>query len=608
MKKGVAAVFVIVLLSSTAVAGTVFNATSLSSDQERAFFSDDHDVDVSQVANPNKPENFVKVSDISYYTTKPEYEIGNTTLFEYQQHSLSEMETGVRESFAIGRSQITDSSIIRDAHVTFLGIHGGAMSLARSDASGSNALENTYLIGSKGTVLSLLDYRIRHDIPPDDYCEPKYKTTDQIDYDRDNDTETVWTDGSQTCYRYDMEVEENRTAYIGEESFSGEENIQYSDLTSNSKEELVINGSVSVRVNETRIDRDWDPTTLYADGWDDGDWDNTTHAPTLHQEDSVQLSSRSYDTLVTDTGDLDLHQRVININNETSHVVLTLDGPRGNNTVRTEHLMNRLLWSHLTIGSDTAFVDSTWRTYSSRQYQDGYLLAENGSNTIQSPPQVPRTYLIGTDRRPTINKIDGSSSVSGSQVMGFEGYNVTLPQKNHSEVTINPTVPIEYSNIVIRDAPGNVTSLTTIHGQKIDVDVDEVVQYRQPNVSITELSDGDRVKIHVEDPVTNQPLDGRQVRLYGIEPQRTDAGGVAVTNASGDLVGERTNSLVRARVLRDDWENPSGSVFYGEVVTSRTFFPNLLILERARALLETILVVTPLIFLYGYIRHFGLFE
>ncbi|WP_220132644.1 hypothetical protein [Halorhabdus salina] len=607
MKKGVVALLV-VLVSSTAVTGAVFTATTLSSDQERAFFSDDHDVDVSQLANPNKPENFVKISDIAYYTTKPEYEIGDATLFEYQQRSVSDMETDLRTSFAIDRSQVSNSDIIKNAHITFLSFHGGAMSLARSDAHGSNALENTFVIGSEGAVLSHLDYRIRDDIPPDDYCEPKQKVTHQRDYDNDSVAETVWDDGSQTCYRYSMAVEESRTASIGGASFSGDNVIHYSGLTSNAKEDFRIDGSVSVRVYETRIDRDWDPITMFADGWSDGDWDKTTRSPTLHQEDSVSLSSRSYDTLVTDTGDLDVHQRVIRVNNESSHLVLTLDGPRASNTISTGHLMNRLLWSHLTIGSDTAFVDSTWRTYSSRQYQHGVRYTKDGSSSVQSPPQVPRTFLIGADRRPTVNAIDQSSSCSCSKVIGFEGYNVTLPQTNHSDVTFDPSVPIEYSRIVIQDAPGNVTSLTTIHGQEVDVDVDEVIQYRHPNVSITGLSDSDRVKIHVEDPDTNQPLGGRQVRLYGVEPQRTNANGVAITDASGNVVGERTNTLVRARVLRDNWENPSGSVFYGETVTSRTFLPKLLLLERAHTLLGTILVVTPLIFLYGYIRHFGLFE
>ncbi|WP_158855338.1 hypothetical protein [Halorhabdus sp. CUG00001] len=606
MKKELVALLV-VLVSITAVTGAMVTATAVSSDQERAFFSDDDDINGSQLSNPNEPENFVKIADIPYYTTKPEYEIGNTTLFEYQKDSLDNIDSDLRSSFVLDRSETTDSNIIKDAHVTFLGIHGGAMSLARSGRHGSHALANTFVIGSEGTVLSHLDYRIREDIPPADYCGPKDKDTRTRDYDNDSVVETFWIDGSQTCYRYSMEVEDTRRVSIGGRSFSGEDTIQYTGLTSNSKVDLSMRGSVSVRVTETRIYRDWNPRTRYADGWSDGYWDSTTGSPSLYREDSVSLSSASYDTLVTDTGDLDIHQRIINVNNETSHIVLTLDGPRGNNAVRTKHLMDRLLWSHLTIGSGTAFVDSTWRTYSARQYTQARRFTESGSNTIHSPPQVPRTFLIGTDRRPTINPVDRSSSVSSSQIIGFEGYNVTLPQTNHSEVTIDPSVPIEYSRLVIQNAPGNVTSLRTIHGKRVEVDVDEVLQYRQPNVSITAISDN-RVKIHVEDPATNQPLGGRQVRLYGVDPNRTNPNGVAITDASGDVVGKRTNTLVRARVQQDDWESPTGSVFYGQTVASRTFLPNVLLLERAHSLLETILLVAPLVFLYGYIRHFGLFE
>lgn len=607
MKKGMAALLVVLLVSSTAVAGSVFISTTLSSDQERAFFSDDHDVNANQLTNPNEPENFVKISDIAYFTTKPKYEIGNTTLFEYQQRSLSDMDTGLRASFSIQRSRLTDSSIIKDAHVTFLSIHGGAMSLATSGYVGSNPLQNTFLIGSDGAVLSHLDYRIRDSVPHDDYCDPRSVTTRQIDYDNDSVDETVWTDGSQTCYEYSMSVDQQRSLSIAGSSFSGTDVIQYTGLTSNTKQSLNLTGEISVRVNETRIVRDWDPTTSPANGWNDGDWDSTTYPPTLHQSDSVRVSSQSYDVLVTDTGDLDVHQRVI-VDDESSHLVLTLDGPRGSTSVRTSHLMNRLLWSYMTIGSDAAFLDSTWRSYSRRQYHLGARHTDQGTSIVHSPPQVPRTFLIGADRRPTINAVNQSSSTSGSQVMGFEGYNVTIPQHNHSEVTINPSTPIGYSRIVIQDAPGNVTSLTTIHGQTVDVDVDEVLEYREPNVTMTGFDSANRVRIHVEDPVTNQPLSGRQVRLYGLEPQNTNANGVAITDSSGNVVGERTNTLVRARVLRDDWQNPSGSIFYGESVISRTFLPNLLLLERAHVLLGTILLVTPLIFLYGYIRHFGLLE
>lgn len=568
----------------------------LTDEQARIFHSDDQDQDPKHVSGDAEEGTvYAKVSDIAYRTTKPQYEIDGTSLYEYQRDSLNRLDTGKRKSRTLPSSETESGDMIKDAHVTLLGIHGGAQ--PRLGTSKSNQKSDyPLLIGSRGKVLNHADYRIRPGIPPGNHCTDTDWDYHYRDIDGDNETESVRVDGDKTCYQYKLIHKIDRWVTVdGKQFTSGGDEISYSGLSSNDKQTLTVHAEITVRVKRTEINKDWDD----IGGWDVVDRDKDRN----HRFEQIEVTD-STEVLVTDAGDLDIEQTVIEVNDDTKHVVLTLDGPHGANKVSRNQLLNRQLWSYLTLGDDH-YVKGTWGTYSVRQYHRTTNHTSHGQDTDHDPPHVPRTYLVGVDRNPTIATT--RSVPSEASVIGFEGYNIDTSQSTHEYVSVNTKQPLAYRRIVISNAPERVTSMITIHGQEIDVDVTNRIQYRQPKITI-EQADGNRVRIHVEDPKTGDPLTGRRVYLYGGTPTSTTADGHAVTNENGNLYATRTNPFIRARTGRDDWRSTASDTFYDKSSASKTFLPEVLLLERTYKLVSTVALVSPIIFLYFYIRHFGFFE
>jgi hypothetical protein len=345
--------------------------------------------------------------------------------------------------------------------------------------------------------------------------------------------------------------------------------------------------------------------------WDDskagGKWvkQGTSTNPNFEKKSTTVTDSTQ--VLITDAGRLDIEQTVIDQGENTKHIILTLDGPHGDTTVSRSQLQNRLLWSYLQISS-SQYIDATWRTYSMKQYERTRLHTSSGTSTDNSPPHVPHVYAIGADRKPTVETSSGTTT--DATVIGYQGYNVDTAQAVQPDVSFTPKQPIAYNRIVIANAPSAVDSVLTLHGQSIPVSVDTTKEYRQPKLTISETGDENRLKIHVEDPVTGSPLTGRRVKLFGANPASTstDADGYAITDAAGDVYATRTNTYVEARVERDDWRRGSGSVFYDESSTAATFLPETNLVARSHSLVLTLVMLTPLIFMYFYIRQFGFFE
>ncbi|ELZ95938.1 hypothetical protein C440_06597 [Haloferax mucosum ATCC BAA-1512] len=568
----------------------------LSDEQARIFHSDDQEQNPASISGDVESGTaYAKVSDITYRTTKPQYKIDGTSLYEYQRDSLDRLSTDERSSRTLPSSETKDSGVIRDAHVTLLGVHGGAQPRLGTNGH-SQQSDYPLLIGSRGKVLNYADYRISPSMPPENHCtDPDWEYSHR-DIDGDNETERVRRDGFKTCYRYELHHKVDRWVTIEGERFDeGGDTISYRGLSSNDKQTLTVHAEITVRIARTAIEKDWDD----IGGWDVFDVDRDRN----HRFEQTEVTD-STEVLVTDAGSLDVQQTVIEVDNETKHLVLTLDGPHGPDGVNRNQLLNRRLWSYLALGDDQ-YVTGTWGTYSVRQYHRTTKHTNDDRDVDHDPPHVPRTYLVGVDRNPTVTSTEYSTTEAS--VIGFEGYNVKTSQIPQKHVSIEPKQPVAYRRIVISNAPKTVTSMVTIHGQEIDVDVTNRIQYRQPEIAIEHVH-GKRVRIHVEDPKTGEPLTGRRVYLYGGTPESTSADGYAVTNENGDLYASRTGPFIRARTERDDWRTTAGDVFYDKHTASKTYLPEVILLERTYDLVSTVALVSPLIFLYFYIRHFGFFE
>lgn len=573
---------------------------SLSGAEERVFLSGDIDKDPDSVSGDlsDGGKTFAKIGDLTFRTSRPQYEISDTKLHEYQRNSLSRLDTNVRHSRTMPQSDQRNTALIKNAHVTLLGIYGGAQP---QFSSGSSPM----FIGADGTVLNHADYRVPEDIPKDDWCSGKSYDTADWDVDKDGRDEEVYLDGSQTCKKYELHTKMDRWVTVDGKRISGGDTISYSGLSSNSPQQLTVHAEITVRVERITEKYDWDPHGRYGGGPSDGSWDQSQRVDDRYRFDRIQVSD-SQEVVVTDAGDIDVEQTVVETEGNTKHLILEIQGPRNGRTVSQSKLEDRKLWSYLAMGSDHS-VDGTWRTYSTRQYDSVTLYEPDGDvSTDPSPPHVPQTRLVGTDRKPTVTAVGSSSDKT--QVIGHQGYNVDVSQSLHANVKITPRQPVAYERIVITDAKQPVTDLVTIHGQPVPVDVDTRVERRKPSVTIRQVNSGDSLQIHVEDPKTGQPISGRKVNLQGAVPKSPTASGNAVTDANGNVEATRVNAYVQATVDHDDFQSISNGAFYDKSSAERTFIPDVILLSRLHSLVLTLALITPLLFLYGYIRHFGFFE
>lgn len=604
MSSRVARLCVVVVLVAGFAAPT---GAALSADEKRVFFSGDTDRKPSKVAGDINSDDtaYAKAADIPYRTTKPQFSIDGKKLYDYQKRSLNRLDTGARKSRTLPFSKTRDRTLVKDAHVTFLGIHGGAQPRLGTGVGGVVTSSYPMLIGTTGKVLNHADYRIAKGVPKSNYCTSKDYDKDWVDDDGDDlPDDYEYTDGDQSCFKFELHHHMDRWVTVNGHRFSSDSDvIPYSGLSSNSKQTLTVHARITARVERTKIKKDWDPYGAHADDTGSGDWDVTGRSTDADfRKDQFEVTD-TQQVLVSDTGSLTVDQTVIE-QDGTKHVVLTLTGPSGSVKVTRSQLLDRLLWSYLRLGS-SQYIDSTWRTYSMKQYHQTQLHTASGTSTDSSPPHVPRTYLIGLDRRPTIRS-SGSASTD-ADILGYEGYNVDTSQSVQSGVSLEPEQPIVYKRIVITNAPGPVNSLLTLHGQSKSVGVDERVDYRQPEISITEVG-GTTLKIHVQDPKTGKPIAGRRVKLFGAQPKSPGSKGYAVTNSKGNAYAKRTNAYVEARVERDSWRHPSGGAFYDKSTTSKTFLPDVKLVSHTHSLFMTMLLVTPLAFMYFYIRQVGVLK
>ncbi|MDQ2074693.1 Ig-like domain-containing protein [Haloarcula sp. H-GB4] len=461
-------------------------------------------------------------------------------------------------------------------------------------------------IGADGTVLNHADYRVPEDIPRDGSCSGKDYDTSDWDVDEDGRDEEVYIDGSQTCWEYELHTEMKRWVTVDGRRISGGDTISYSGLSSNSPQQLTVHAEISVRVERTTKKYNWDPHDGYGDAPSDGTWQRSqTDVDDRYRFDQIQVSD-SQEVVVTDAGEIEVEQTVVETDGNMKHLILTIQGPRNGQTVSPSKLEDRKLWSYLAMGSDYS-VDGTWRTYSTRQYDSVNLYEPDGDVSMDSnPPHVPQTQLVGMDRKPTVTAV-GSGSAK-TQVIGYQGHNIDVSQSLQSGVEITPRQPVAYHRIVITNAEQPVTDLVTIHGQSVPVDVDKRVERRKPSVKIRQVGSGNSLQIHVEDPETGHPISGRKVNLQGAVPKSPTASGNAVTDANGDVEATRVNAYVQATVDHDDFQSVSNRAFYDKSTAARTFLPDVLLLSRLHSLVLTLSLITPLLFLYGYIRHFGFFE
>lgn len=553
---------------------------ALSSAEERVFFSDDVDQDVDSVSgNFSDPGTYAKVSDIAYRTTFPQYEIDSTTVTEFRQSELQALETDDDVSYALPDSDTTTGPYrhVSDAHITFVGVAGGA----RPRLEGS---DRTF-IAESGLLLNHVDYRNTRPVPGTDCDNTQYDFLD-FDIDGDNVSERVYTDGSRTCDYYSTTSSVDRWVEIDGQRFDGNETIPYSNLDAGTTTvELHAEITSTLLVRET--EEDWDPNIRESTSISDGDWD-VTDATTSVENQTTMTVTDSHAVRVTDNGNLSVEQVLVNADGR-QFSVLSFEG--------ASNISERVLWNYIRFGDDE-YVRGIWDVYSVREHRSGYLYDGSGRRSVSARGTPLRQYLLPTANRPRVGNFNGTPQTAVVRFNSTPAGNLT---NIHPNVNLNGRAPVLYDSIILRNPPQPASSVVTIHGKEIPIDVDNRVEYRRPTVELTAVGD-ERVRVHVEDPETGDPLTGRTVRLSGTGTQ------TATTDSNGNVVVDRVSPFVRALVVGDDWAEPGGNVLYGTASASDTFVASGVVLARLYSLAQTAALLSPLVLLYFYIRTYGFFE
>jgi len=562
------------------VLASIGPAHALTSAEERVFFSDDVDSSVGSVeGNLSNPATYAKVSDIEYRTTAPQYEINSTTVTEFRQSELKDLETDDGVSYTPPDAERTDGPYghLEDAHITFMGVAGGAE--PRLEGS-----DRTF-IGEQGLVLNHVDYRSNRSLPRDYCTDTEYDYMD-FDIDDDNSTERVYTDGSRTCYEHSTSTSVDRWMEIDGERFDGNETIPYDDLDANTTT-IELHANITSTLTETQTEEDWTPNVRESTSISDGDW--SVQDSTTRVENRTHLTvSDSHPVRVTDNGNLSVRQVMVNAD-DTQYSVLSFAG--------SENLSERILWNYVRLGSDE-YVRGIWSVYSVREHRTGFMYDGSGGERVDAPGTPLRQYLTPTANRPKAGAFNGTAQTTVVRFNSTRAGNGTGHQPN---VNFNQEQPKTFDRIILRNPPQPATSLVTINGKEIPIDVENRVEYRQPNIEM-EAEGESRVRVHVEDPETGEPLAGRDITFSGTTTR------TATTDSNGNVVVERSNLFVRAVVASDNWSHPGGDVLYGSTTESDTFTANGTVVARLYSLIQTAVLVSPLILLFFYIRTFGFFE
>lgn len=592
-------------------------ASALSEDEEQIFYSGDDDDDPKDLpdsADLGDPATFADVGDVAYRSTKPAYSVDGTSVREFRDGQIQEMRHGLRQSrnptvpdenFSYEHpdtGNLRNWNYVKDAHATYLGTHGGAT--PRMGGTGSR----TY-IGESGVVLSLVDYRV--DVPNDHCDEPSF-THEWMDIDGDDADEYVHTSGTMDCYEYSMTTSVDREVEIGGADFAGDRTVEYSGLSGQTAE-LQVLADIHVEIEETNLEKDWDgvqESEPSESAFSTYDTETSQYA-----DNTRTVESETHDVRITDNGELDVEQKVIRLPDGTSFVVLEFtDVPNGG--FSTGELENRRLWASITFdGRDTdgdgtaevqPYVQGIWRTYSMKR-SGGSGTAHVRSST-SSPGDTPRAldqYLFATTQNVSAYGAGGTTemTVVNTEKVEYNGNSGST----HNDVNMTAQKPVLFRSIAVSNAPSAAKEINTIHGTSYSLptsgsDFTEV-EYRRPDITIQRASGDQRVRIHVEDPQTGDPLD-RTLQLSGTQQNSVQTG------SDGTVVVDRVNTLVKVTVEGDSLISisPSDDYYYAQASDSRAFLSHVLLLERSYQLVQTAVFVAPLVFLFFYVRQFGFFE
>ncbi|WP_302083344.1 hypothetical protein [Salinibaculum rarum] len=651
-------VFLVVGVLFTGVHSVPVTGNNTGAPEYRLFHSNDDDPadtgklkkdeNVDQSASPFDPAEYARATDLGYGSTRPGYVVNNKTVMELRSDRLQSVGWSSDKSKTLPVTPNTKSNdVIRDAHITFLGVIGGGQpAFKKGDGD-----EYPYFMANQGKALNYADYRINGSKLPDSYCNNKQSYShkerhkvddaeyDPAEYDEngtkieprekiesaDYEQHKVMDKQTRTCYNYKIEEKRIvRTLQIGEGEKVVEagtkggadgrimryasDNAQATDVVN-----LTVKADITVVIVEVEKDQKRDCTSSCDVGagespnW--GSWTVTNREVNVGYPNASVTVSDSEEVLITTNQQLDVDQTVVNIGPNKKNLILELDGPNSGGTVSSSELMNRMLLSRIVI-TDNKTMRTTWGAYTVEQYQQATVHEKNSTYTYKTHfPHVLKTKIYPSKRDPSVLASNPKSVDEITRVGGWTGTNVTVENEWNAptlpdNIQLTTKVPLTYDKLVITAAPSKVDTLIGLHGQPItDIDTRRV-PYHEANVEFERVAKRE-VKIKVTDNKTGDPLSNREVKLSGTNKS------TAKTNADGEIVVRLTSAFVQVTVPGDEWKQPCAGdagdcVFTGGVQASKTYMGLSKLLTMTYDLIVALVMAFPIALGYYWWRTYDI--
>jgi hypothetical protein len=527
------------------------------------------------------PTNLSHAVDTYTLTTNPETQVRidgtSHTLQEYRLAQLASVERTNSESrWPASAPDRKNSPFIKDGFIAYM----GATSAAKVTVPG--AQENgIYLMGTSGRVLNYVDYRVELPEPKTNtrYVRRTKEVTLTIPEPEDNSSDDVQTvtktvsfrtldghtitrtvsatgrgpktvdrsvtvvvGGYRTYTTYGLASQRvERNLSIGEQTWSkhttpktatqNARHIDYADAPplDGQQQRLQLEATINVTARVTTDHYFYHPLN---DTW------SYTHTEIEPSYDELTVTD-DRPVHVVSPDSVSISQRVIEEPYSGHTVVLFIDGP--------EHLSERALWGWATFATDSEAGTSpqrlanVWQVYSVRQYYWG----ETTSNENIEPQRTdfpPTLELRLTARQPSPDvmvvgerdtyRIGDVTNVSQDTVPG-----VSKPASLEGGVNLTTATANQTSMVVIEDAPGQITSVTSIFGEQMPISTTHVAERKASSLSYTTVSP--------EGSNENDPAELR-LRLTGPDGDLLSNRTIILTGATDSSVTTNANGIAYA--------------------------------------------------------------
>lgn len=480
-------------------------------DGTRIFYADDPETDERGNTEFASAANF---TDLYYPNATPRLSVGGHTLAEYRRQQLLSVERNREDSKYLPSSEPRDgpASVIEDAHVTFLGVVGGARPML---ADGEYPL----YVQPEGQVLNYLDYRVDEGDLPDERTKElgsnktrTWKNYEIVGDETGVEERTVTIDGQQ----------------VGTDSGRpGARIIDYAGASGDGTVTLKIRATIEVTIG-------YDVVTKENDSVVDRD-ERTDTVDELTVTDTVEVE-------VLDDQQLQASQRLVRFEGGgPSELFVTFQGP--------STLADRQLWSRI-VFSDRQVVINHWGVYSATRYAHGQVSTNEGTKRFGFPNVLSMRFT--SSRQANRHMIEGGAD---SEMTVVEETNYTTEPAELAEgVNLSPSRATFKRSIRVVGL-GEATRVEGLMGDDVSLSSSSSVTVQRAELTVEQVNDT-TLEVRLYDPDTGDGVGGRTLYLAGARVDSVETG------SDGTVEVTRTARRIRVRFPGDDWRSDvaSGSV------------------------------------------------